>query len=98
MKQLVFSDTEYFYKKFQTIVYSVKFMQIITDFKTLTEIPEHARKLLRINPGKFRKTSSRKTGPVLDLQYQVSIDHDRFDRIRIRIKYSPLTESSTMLK
>ncbi len=91
MKQLVFSDTEYFYKKFQTLVYSTEFMQIITDFKTLTEMPEHARKLLRINPGKFKKTSSRKTGPGLDLQYQVSVEHDRFDRIRLRIKHIPRT-------
>lgn len=98
MKRLVFSDTKYFYKTFQTLIYSVEFMQIITDFKSVTEMPEHARKLFRIisSTTGFRPGFGRKTGRTLDKRYQVSIEHDRFNRICLRIKFTPVPEIQTI--
>lgn len=83
MERLIFSDTEYFYRKFKEILRSSKWLSIITDFKSTAEIPERGRRLLRMEPGKLRLQSDGVTGAVLNKKYQVTIEHDIYKRIRI---------------
>lgn len=85
MKRLIYSDTNYFYKTFQDLVYVSDLLEITTDFKSPTEMPERGRRLLRLIPGKADVRSDTVTGPVLNLRYRVTVAHDRFDRIRILV-------------
>ncbi|MFH1156082.1 MAG: hypothetical protein V1793_19920 [Pseudomonadota bacterium] len=85
MKRLIYSDTDYFYKTFQDLVYVSDLLEITTDFKSPSEIPERGRRLLRLISGKTDSRPDAVTGPVLNRRYRVTVAHDRFDRIRILV-------------
>jgi len=85
MKKLTYSDTDFFYRTFQDLVYKSDMMAVITDFKSPGEMPERGRRLFRIGNKKSSRGTNKTTGPVLDERYQVTIGQDRFKRLRILI-------------
>jgi len=85
MEKIVFSDTDYFYKKFQELVYTTDVLEIITDFTSPAQMPEQGKKMLRLAPGKPGIRGKRATGPALKKNYQVVVTHDIYRRIRIVI-------------
>ncbi len=84
MRTITYSDTDYFYKRFQKLVYKSDKLAIITDFKSLEEMPERGRRLFRMGQKKFG-SSTRKTGPALDKRYKINLGQDTFNRIRILV-------------
>ncbi|MEA2060532.1 MAG: hypothetical protein U9P10_08525 [Thermodesulfobacteriota bacterium] len=85
MEKIVFSDTDYFYKKFQELVYTTDVLEIITDFTSPAQMPEPGKRMLRIGSGRAGRRGKKKTGPVLKKNYQILVTHDIYKRIRIVI-------------
>ena len=85
MKRLIYSDTEYFYTAFQQTVYGADLLEVTTDFSSPSEMPERARRLFRLAPGRADSRADAVTGPILNSRYRVLVDHDRYHRMRIVI-------------
>ncbi|MEA1967936.1 MAG: hypothetical protein U9N77_06925 [Thermodesulfobacteriota bacterium] len=85
MEKIVFSDTEYFYTKFQELVYSSEILEIITDFQSTAQIPRRGKRLLRMACGKYGKRGKHIVGPVLNKKYQVRLEHDIYNRLKLVI-------------
>ncbi len=85
MKKLTFSDTHFFYKEFQELVYKSGKLVIITDFKSAAEFPERGKRLFRLSTNRFGLSNDRFTGPVLKKTHQVTVGFDRFKRLSLLI-------------
>ncbi|MFO7750276.1 MAG: hypothetical protein R6V54_09320 [Desulfobacteraceae bacterium] len=83
MEKIVFSDTEYFYKKLQELVVTAGVLEIITDFTSPAQIPRRGRRVLRLGPGRLSRGDARVTGPVINKKFQVRLDHDWYNRVRV---------------
>lgn len=84
MDKLIYSDTPYFYDRLQDLVPKADLIEITTDFKTLADMPERGKRLLRLIPSR-KDRPDKMAGPVLDRRYQVSIVRDSFNRVRILV-------------
>ena len=81
MKQIVYSDTEYFYNNLQKMLRNFSRIKIISDYEKISDVPITFLYFLRLNDKIPSFCKRKRIGDAVIPGHLIEINADRFNRL-----------------